>query len=212
MNATAEIEDATDFPPESGTRCYDGMNIYQRILAVMQEVSYIQREWKEGLRYSVTSHDAVTAKLRGPMIKWGIVYHPTELSIVQNGTRTEAMMVVRFVNVDDLHQFVDVPSCGYGLDNQDKGPGKAISYSVKYALLKTFGLETGDDPDFDQTTEHVPATITDEQHANLKALLDEVGVTDEQHAKFLTWLETDTLANLSGDKYSKAVDFLEKKR
>lgn len=32
----------------------------------------------------------------------------------------------------------------------DKGPGKAISYAVKYAYLKAFALETGDDPDHDQ--------------------------------------------------------------
>ena len=31
------------------------------------------------------------------------------------------------------------------MDNADKAPGKAISYAFKYALLKTFALETGED-------------------------------------------------------------------
>jgi hypothetical protein len=61
-------------------------------------------------------------------------------------------MTVRFVNVDDPQDFFDVETFGYGLDDQDKGPGKAMSYAVKYALLKTLGLETGDDPDEDQVT------------------------------------------------------------
>jgi hypothetical protein len=51
---------------------------------------------------------------------------------------------------------MDVQTAGYGIDPQDKGPGKAISYSVKYALLKALGLESGDDPDNDQATEHEP--------------------------------------------------------
>jgi hypothetical protein len=45
---------------------------------------------------------------------------------------------------------------GYGIDNQDKGPGKAMSYAVKYAMLKTFCLETGDDPEKDDIP-HLPA-------------------------------------------------------
>jgi hypothetical protein len=45
----------------------------------------------------------------------------------------------------------------YGIDDSDKGPGKAISYAVKYALLKALGLETGDDPDEDQASVHKPS-------------------------------------------------------
>ena len=36
-------------------------NIYQRIAAAMAEVDYIQKEKKNGMRYSIVSHDAVTA-------------------------------------------------------------------------------------------------------------------------------------------------------
>ena len=61
---------------------------------------------------------------------------------------------MRFVNVDDAADFIEVATAGYGIDDQDKGPGKAISYAVKYALLKTLGLESGDDPDEDQDTVH----------------------------------------------------------
>ena len=70
-------------------------------------------------------------------------------------------MVVRFANVDEPTDFIDVPSFGYGVDPQDKGPGKAMSYAVKYALLKALGLETGDDADHDNVNHtrddpHVP--------------------------------------------------------
>ena len=130
-------------------------NIYQRLHAVMGEVDYVMKEKKQGMRYSIVTHDAVTAKVRPILHKHGVVYYPLSIQRSQNGNRTELDMTVRFVNVED-GDFIDVASGGYGLDDQDKGVGKAISYAVKYALLKALGLETGDDPDEDQVTTHKP--------------------------------------------------------
>jgi hypothetical protein len=127
-------------------------NIHQRLAAAMQKVTYIQKEKKQGMRYSIVSHDSVTSKVRPALLEAGIVYYPVHVNSRQTGNRTECNMTVRFVNIDDPVDFIDVDSFGYGLDDQDKGPGKAMSYAVKYALLKTLGLETGDDPDEDQVT------------------------------------------------------------
>jgi hypothetical protein len=128
---------------------------------VMQVVSYIQKEKKSGMNYSIVSHDAVTSKVREPMVGNGIIYYPVNMTHVKDGNRTEVSLTVRFQNVDDPADYFDVPSLGYGIDAQDKGPGKAISYAVKYALLKALGLESGDDPDEDQKTEHVPSGLLD---------------------------------------------------
>lgn len=126
------------------------MNIYQRLAKVMGEVDYIQKEKKQGMRYSIVSHDAVTAKVRPILLKHGIVYHISDLWYEQVGNRTQVRLVVTFVNVDEPMEKIDSHSIGFGIDDQDKGAGKAISYAVKYALLKTLGLETGDDPDENQ--------------------------------------------------------------
>jgi hypothetical protein len=135
-----------------------GRNIAQRIAAVMGEVDYVQKERKSGMNYSIVSHDAVTAKVRPLLHKHGVIYYPRALSVQQNGNRTEAQFTVRFENIDDRADFIDVETFGYGVDPQDKGPGKAISYAVKYALLKLLGLETGDDPDTvqDNRADHLP--------------------------------------------------------
>lgn len=129
------------------------LNILQRINAVMKEVTYIQKEKKQGMRYSIVSHDVVTAKLRPSLVNHGIVYWPMNLTVNQTGNRTEMWGFVRFCAIDNPDDYIDVYSSGYGIDEQDKGPGKAMSYLVKYALLKCFGLETGDDPDLDQNVE-----------------------------------------------------------
>lgn len=135
------------------------MNIAQRVNAAMAEVDYIQKEKKAGMNYSIVSHDKVTAKVRPILQGHGVVYYPTGLAVTQNGNRTEAVFTVRFENIDDRTDFIDVATFGYGVDAQDKGPGKAISYGVKYALLKVLGMETGDDPDEvqDARANHVAA-------------------------------------------------------
>jgi hypothetical protein len=131
-----------------------GKTLLQRLNAVQDEVDYVQKEKKAGMRYSIVSHDAVTAKVRPLMVKWGVLYFPWGMHMQQVGNRTEMTMMVRFVNIDDITDCIDVASAGFGIDESDKGPGKAISYSVKYALLKCLGLESGDDPDEEQDTVH----------------------------------------------------------
>jgi hypothetical protein len=131
-------------------------NIHQRLHAAQARVDYVQKEKKAGMRYSIVSHDAVTAKVRPILHDCGVVYYPIGIHHTQHGNRTEVAMCVRFANIDNPEDHIDVPSLGYGIDDQDKGPGKAISYAVKYALLKTLGLETGDDPDIDQDVRHEP--------------------------------------------------------
>lgn len=131
-------------------------NIHQRIHDAMGRVDYIQKDRKQGMRYTVVSHDAVTAKVRPVLHECGIVYYPVGMAASQEGNRTQVQLTVRFANVDDPGDHIDVVTLGYGVDDSDKGPGKAISYAVKYALLKTLGLETGDDPDTDQDVKHEP--------------------------------------------------------
>jgi len=130
------------------------LNIHQRLLEVMNVVTYIQKEKKQGMNYSIVSHDKVTAKVRPALIGAGITYYPVHITATQEGNRSQCIMVTRFTNADDPTDFIDVHSFGQGIDTQDKGPGKAQSYAVKYALLKVLGLETGDDPDLDQQVEY----------------------------------------------------------
>lgn len=134
----------------------DSLNIHQRLAAAMKQVTYVQKEQKQGMKYTIVSHDAVTAKVRPVLLENGIVYYPTRCEHTHNGNRAECSMTVRFINVDDPTDLFEVQSFGYGVDSQDKGPGKAMSYAVKYALLKAMGLETGDDADHD-SVEHSAA-------------------------------------------------------
>ena len=127
------------------------LNLHQRLHAAMGVVKYIQKDstikLKSGGRFKVITHDAVTAKVRPAVLKQGIVYYPIEIIRTQVGNRTDVDLKVRFVNIDNPGDYIDVPGIASAITNEDKGPGMAVSYAVKYCLLKALGLETGEDAD-----------------------------------------------------------------
>lgn len=135
------------------------LNIYQRMLAVMNDVAYVQKESKKvNNQYTFVSHDAVSRAVRPALIEHGVMPVPHVIRHQSNGNRVELDMVVDFVNVDKPEEKISVESIGFGIDPQDKGPGKAMSYAYKYALLKALALETGDDPERDMIP-HEPAAV-----------------------------------------------------
>lgn len=161
----------------------DTKNIYQRILAVMAEVDYIQKgDKKAGGMYRYVSHDQVTEALHPQLVKHGIVVIPTVESMTQDGNRTAVCLSVDFINADKPEDRIAILSWGYGVDTSDKGPGKAVSYAFKYAMLKTFMLETGDDPDHDQDTKYEPKK--DLIDTNQVMALEEMNI--EQVSEFTT--------------------------
>lgn len=118
--------------------------------AVMSKVTYVQKGSKKvNNQYNYVSHDAVVAKIRPALVEAGIVTTVTVCEHAQDGNRTDVTIEMGFHNVDNAADTLSIRAFGFGIDPQDKGPGKAVSYAVKYALLKTFCLETGDDPDHD---------------------------------------------------------------
>jgi hypothetical protein len=126
------------------------LNIHQRLLGIMADIDYIQKGPKTvNGQYRYASHDQVTAALHPLFVKHGVLPIPTTEDMKQEGNRTSILLGVAFTNVDQPQDHVYVRFPGFGVDPGDKGPGKAISYAFKMACLKTFCLETGEDPDQD---------------------------------------------------------------
>jgi hypothetical protein len=152
------------------------LNIHQRLAEVMKSVGYIQKDKdiiKNGrVLYRVVSHDTVIRETRPHFIEHGITVIPTITDHARQGANlTIANIQVEFVNIDNPEDKITVNYFGYGVDKSDKGPGKAISYAVRYAILKVLCLETGDDPEND-TDDAKEETITDEQEINLREICD----------------------------------------
>jgi len=153
----------------------DVKNVHQRILGVMNEVQYLFKIDKaaKGLPYKFVSHDMVTGALHMPMVKNGILAIPDVIECIQEGNRTRVQVKVTFVNADVPSDFIELHSFGYGIDQQDKGPGKAISYATKMCYLKLFMLETGEDPERDNIDYNNELSLINETQAiTIKTLLN----------------------------------------
>ncbi len=135
------------------------MNLYQRINEVRKAVEYVQKNKAVstgGGSYKAVTHDEVTGIIRKHLVEYGIVCVPSLFSsqVViplgkdgnpSNMIRYEATYDIRFVNIEDPKDDLTIRIEAHAMDNQDKAPGKAISYAKKYAALKLFEIETGED-------------------------------------------------------------------
>lgn len=190
-------------------------NIYQRMIQVMEEVDFVQKGNKKvNGQYTFVSHDAVKRALHHPMAKAGIYMKYTLKEMTQDGNRTTALVEVTFYNVDNPEEKIIVESKGYGIDTQDKGPGKAVSYAVKYAMLNAFCLETGDDSDKD-LNEHepepnyVPACLSTEQVVAIELLSKKNPEKMKLIMKYLKKEGIDHLSELPASSYNRIVESLQ---
>lgn len=125
-------------------------NIYQKILEIMQEVRYLEKDDRVefgSTKYKALSEEKVTSIMREQMIKQKLVVFPIKQESLRTGQITHVDVTYRMVNTDNPLEFIDIVSCGDGADSQDKGSGKAMTYAYKYMWLRTFGIPTGEDPD-----------------------------------------------------------------
>ena len=134
-------------------------NIYQKINEVMKNIEYLTKDDKVEFgttKYKAISEEKVTTAVREQLVKQGIVIIPIkqesenkELIRTDKSVNMLTSVHVRYriQNIDDVNDFVEVESNGTGVDTQDKGVGKAMTYAYKYMLLRTFAIPTGEDPD-----------------------------------------------------------------
>lgn len=136
-------------------------NLMQRINEVRRGIGYVQKDKNVSTgtsgSYKAVTHDQVTALVRSHMIDAGIVCYPVLVAsrvadtmdkdgkIPCRNIRYEATYDFTFANCDDPKDAITLRIESHAIDNQDKAPGKALSYAKKYAILKLFEIETGED-------------------------------------------------------------------
>jgi hypothetical protein len=149
------------------------MNIFEKINEVMKNIEYLAKDDQVAFgttKYKAISEEKVTTAVRNELVKQGIVILPvTQESENKELTRTDKSVNMltnvhtkyRIQNIDDEKDYIEVESNGSGVDTQDKGVGKAMTYAYKYMLLRTFAIPTGEDPDKISSAE-TDAKIKDE--------------------------------------------------
>ena len=138
------------------------LNIFQKMSLVASQIKEVKKNLKVGKgttsEYKAVKEGDVLKAVKPLEEQVGIYSYPFAREIVRDERLTfsnknydtenfvtRIKTTYRFVNLDNTSDFVDITSYGDGIDSQDKSPGKAMTYSDKYALMKAYKIETGDD-------------------------------------------------------------------
>lgn len=215
-------------------------NIFQKISKVMEDVKYLAKDdmvvtnTKTGAGYKAITEEKVTTAVREALIRHGIVIVPIE----QTHTRTDEVLQdyqgnqkvsrlatvdvkYRIQNIEDKDDYIIATSSGTGVDTQDKAVGKAMTYSYKYLLLRTFAIPTGEDtdkissdvyseqfikkaPKITRTTKDTSSKISAEQANTLRQTIK--GKGEDSYFKIRAILDTydyETLEDIDTDKFEE---------
>lgn len=140
------------------------MNLYQRMSQITFDLQTVAKNLNvstgSGKGYKAVSERDVIDAVKPLESRYGIYSYPysretLESAVIEKETQygttrsyyVRVKTIYRFVNVDKPDEFIDMTVFSVGIDSQDKGDGKAMTYADKYALMKAYKISTGDDPD-----------------------------------------------------------------
>lgn len=143
------------------------MNIYEKMAAITSALKTVAKNLSvkagNGTYKAVSERDILDA-VKPLEEEYGIYSYPCDRKILEssilenektyqgNTTKTSTFFTrmqttYKFVNIEDPEDFITTIVFSEGIDSQDKGSGKAMTYADKYALMKAYKISTGDDPD-----------------------------------------------------------------
>lgn len=192
-------------------------NIFQRMALITAELQTVAKNLTVGTgnaKYKAVGERDILDAVKPLEEKYGVYSYPAKRTVLESNilesestynntvtkkttfmTRIET--VYRFVNIDDPEDYIETVTFAEGIDAQDKGSGKAMTYGDKYALMKAYKISTGDDPDQEPSKEDnyqkkgdkpkedkpkaQPKTKTPRE--KLIAKLDELGIDKNAYAK-----------------------------
>ena len=114
-------------------------NIYEKLHSVTENVEKIYKEQNSGMPYKSVNHNMVTQAVRKQIIKERLFIKPIVEENLNQGNIHKVVMSVKIIDIDNPTDTIEIGKFpALGLDNQDKGYGKAVSYAFKYILQKNF--------------------------------------------------------------------------
>ena len=144
------------------------MNIFEKMSAITDELKTVAKNLtvatSKTASYKAVSERDILDAVKPLEHKYGVYSYPVGRTVLEsnllesegeyNGKvtkkttfMTRIATVYRFVNVEKPEEYIETITFAEGIDAQDKGSGKAMTYGDKYALMKAYKISTGDDPD-----------------------------------------------------------------
>ncbi len=196
------------------------LNLRQKLAEVRRRIGYIQkRGHNERSNYSYVTAADIAGSVGDILAELGVVVIPRLEDISYEsaagrgeGTRmARVVMAYTFADVDSGEEII-AKVAGQGLDPGDKAPYKAMTGALKYALLQSFLLATGDDPEDDRldriTAANPERLISGDQVRELQSLIEETGTELE---RVLAYYKVASLSELTETAYRRAIEVLNRK-
>jgi ERF superfamily len=215
---------ATPEPSENGISpvllfcAAEQMTLRQKLGEVRRRIGYIQkRGYNERHNYNYVAAADIAGTVGDILAELGVVVIPRLESITYEAPAPGRGEGVRVARVIMAYAFTDVNSgeeitakvAGEGLDVGDKASYKAMTGALKYALLQSFLLATGDDPEDERADSRTgfgaERLISAEQTRELHALIEETGTELE---RVLAYYKVSALSEMTEASYRRALELL----
>lgn len=147
------------------------MNIFEKMSAVAAEVGWVSKNLSITTKqnsYKAVCEADILAAVKPVEAKYHIYSYPETRAIFDQSEWNDKfdtkhryariVTVYTFLNMDKTDEKISMTSYGEALDTGDKGLGKAMTYCDKYALMKAYKIQTGDDPDAEASPEDKAST------------------------------------------------------
>jgi hypothetical protein len=182
------------------------MNIFEKMSAITAELQTVAKnltvQQTKTSSYKAVSERDILDAVKPLEAKHGVYSYPVSRTILESNmlesestynnqvtkkttfmTRIET--VYRFVNIEKPDEYIETTTFAEGIDTQDKGSGKAMTYADKYALMKAYKISTGEDPDQNASEEtNYKKTVKEKSpRERLIARLKEKGINVNEFAE-----------------------------
>lgn len=189
-------------------------NLAKAVIAVMKEVKGMEKNSKVGsgsYSYNGTKDQDVKEVFNDALVKNGLCILPisvqakTKLDRWKDGDKTKQSIFTevetKYLLLHESGESQEIAGYGHGVDNQDKGAGKATTYALKNCLLYTFLTPVGKIEDTETTHSEDIATpkltLTKDQFSRLllkdKKMLesasDDYSLTNDQTLELTVKIE-----------------------
>jgi hypothetical protein len=194
------------------------LNLREKFAEVRRRLGYVQkRGHNERHNYNYVTAADLAGSIGDILAELGVIVIPQLHSISTETPRSSSERIARIVM---NYRFVDARSgeeltvrvAGEGADPGDKAPYKAMTGALKYALLQSFLLATGDDPEDEHANSRAALgserDITPEQVRELQGLIEETGTELE---RVLAFYRISALGEMTEGSYRRALDLLNRK-
>lgn len=213
----------------------NNLNIFEKIQKITDELGVIEKglnvQVNKNASYKAVSERDILDNVKPLESKYRVYSYPIKREVIDrdtlvkeseyNGaiTRTNTLFMriettYRFVNLDNVDEFIETTVYGDGLDTGDKAPGKAMTYADKYALMKVYKISTGDDPDKEASPEQGytktskrEIKATEKQIEIIKKLLNE-----EQIKQACGLIKKDKIEDFTVEEASNLISNLKKEK